>query len=103
MFFDTPELADAKIKLRSHVARHAPSEPLQGPVRLLVKWLFPAGKAHKNGEWKITRPDTDNLQKALKDAMTKAGFWKDDAQVASEIAEKFWADKPGLYIEVMTL
>ena len=29
----------------------------------------------------VTKPDTDNLQKLLKDCMTKCGFWKDDAQV----------------------
>ncbi|WP_432651737.1 RusA family crossover junction endodeoxyribonuclease, partial [Huintestinicola sp.] len=26
------------------------------------------------------------------------GFWKDDALVASEIIEKFWADIPGIWI-----
>ena len=32
--------------------------------------------------------------------MTAVGFWKDDAQVASEICEKFWAEAPGIYIAV---
>ncbi len=44
------------------------------------------------------KPDTDNLQKLLKDVMTAVGFWQDDAQVASEIVEKFWAEIPGIYI-----
>ena len=35
--------------------------------------------------------------------MTHAGFWRDDAQVASEIAEKFWADVPGIYIALRAL
>ena len=30
--------------------------------------------------------------------MTKLRFWGDDAQVASEIAEKFWAARPGIYV-----
>ena len=30
--------------------------------------------------------------------MTKCGYWKDDALVASEIVEKFWAEVPGIYI-----
>lgn len=30
--------------------------------------------------------------------MTALGFWRDDAQVASEIAEKFWAEVPGIYL-----
>lgn len=49
------------------------------------------------------KPDTDNLQKLLKDCMTARGFWKDDAQVASEICEKFWAERPGIYICVEEL
>lgn len=39
----------------------------------------------------------------LKDCMTALGFWSDDALVASEICEKFWADVPGIYIEVEML
>ena len=30
--------------------------------------------------------------------MTDAGFWKNDAQVASETCEKIWSATPGLYI-----
>lgn len=58
---------------------------------------FPRG-GHRDGEYRITKPDTDNLQKLLKDCMTDVGFWEDDAQVASEICEKFWAEVPGIYI-----
>ena len=32
--------------------------------------------------------------------MTKLGFWKDDAQVASEISEKFWSEVVGIYVSV---
>jgi Holliday junction resolvase RusA-like endonuclease len=28
------------------------------------------------------------------------GFWKDDALVASEVIEKFWANIPGIYIAI---
>ncbi len=35
--------------------------------------------------------------------MTDLGYWKDDAQVASETVEKFWADLPGIYIEIEQL
>ena len=63
----------------------------------MVKWCFPGGR-HRNGQYRATRPDTDNLQKLLKDCMTAVGFWRDDAQVASEVCEKFWAEVPGIYI-----
>lgn len=100
---DSPELKDARAKLHAHLAPHAPPSPLTGPVRLVVKWLFPADGRHPDGSYKTSKPDTDNLEKALKDEMTRLGFWRDDAQVASEIVEKFWADLPGIYIEVHAL
>ena len=103
VFYDPPELKVAKSKLRDYIAPFAPNEPMDGSVRLLVKWLFPIDGKHTNGEYKATKPDTDNLQKALKDIMTKLRFWNDDAQVASEIVEKFWADTPGIYISVTQL
>ena len=97
VFYDPPQVQAAQSKLTAHLAGHCPAEPLEGAVRLLVKWCFPRGE-HADGEYRTTKPDTDNLQKLLKDCMTATGFWKDDAQVASEICEKFWAEVPGIYV-----
>ena len=73
---------------------------MDGPVALLVDWHF-ATKSHKEGTYRVTRPDTDNLQKLLKDCMTHVGFWKDDAQVCREEVTKRWArQKPGIRIRV---
>lgn len=100
--YDPPELKAAKAKLLDAVAKYRPETPAVGPVFLSVLWLFPLdeGGRHRNGEPKISRPDTDNLQKLLKDCMTKAGFWKDDAQVYMERVGKFWAEIPGIHIAV---
>ena len=95
--YDPPEVVAARSKLTAHLAKHRPERRMKGAVRLLVKWCFPRGE-HGDGEYRVTKPDTDNLNKLLKDCMTAVGFWKDDAQVASEICEKFWAEVPGLYI-----
>ena len=104
VFYDPPAVKAARNMLSAHLAIHRPDKPMSGPVSLRVLWLFPRGKHHKNGEWRISKPDTDNLQKLLKDCMTRCGFWKDDAQVISEAVEKRWADDPcGLYIEVNEL
>ena len=102
VFYDTPEIKAAKNKLIGHLSGHKPQKAYDGGIRLVTKWCFPRGK-HRDGEYRITRPDTDNLQKLLKDCMTLVGFWKDDAQVASEIVEKFWAEIPGIYVQVMKL
>lgn len=96
--YEPAKLAAARSKLMAYLGKHKPEHLLRGPVRLIVKWCFPISGKHTDGEWKVTRPDTDNLQKLLKDCMTGAGFWKDDAQVCSEIVEKFWAAVPGIYI-----
>lgn len=101
--YEPHRLAAARSKLESHLAQHIPERPLRGAIRLIVKWCFPVTGKHSDGEWKTTKPDTDNLQKLLKDCMTKVGFWKDDAQVASEIVEKFWAAVPGIFISVAEL
>lgn len=100
VFYDPAELKTAKQKITAHLSKHSPSVPYTCGVRLIVKWLFPITGEHSDGEYKTTKPDTDNLQKLLKDCMTKCGYWKDDALVASEIIEKFYASHPGIYVKV---
>lgn len=102
-FYEPAELKAARAKLMSHLGQHAPSVKYDGPVRLLVKWCFPLTKGRKDGQYKHTKPDTDNLQKLLKDCLTDCGYWKDDALVVSEIVEKFWAERPGIYIRIEEL
>ena len=102
VFYDPPELKDARQKLMANMIPHIPEQPFTTAVRLTTKWLFPKGQ-HKNGEWKTTKPDTDNMIKLLKDCMTVCRFWKDDALVVSEITEKFWADIPGIYVRIEEL
>ena len=101
--YDSPELKTARSKLTAHLAGRAPDTPITGAVQLVVKWCFPVTGGHKDSEWKTSKPDTDNLQKMLKDCMTTVGFWKDDAQVASEVVQKFWADVPGIFVSVESL
>lgn len=102
IFYDPPEVKNARAKLLAHLAPFAPEKPFNCAVRLIVKWGFPRGK-HKDGEWRTTKPDTDNIQKLLKDCMTECGFWRDDCLVASEICEKFWADTAGIFIRIEVL
>lgn len=102
VFYEPPELKRARQKLVGHLAKYKPEREFTGAVELVAKWCFPRG-GHKDGEYRTTKPDTDNLQKLLKDCMTAVGFWKDDALVCREIVEKFWAEVPGIYIRVTEL
>ena len=102
VFYKPEHVKAARAKLIAHLGKHVPDQKMDGPLELVTKWCFPKGK-HKDGEYRITKPDTDNLQKMLKDCMTECGYWKDDALVCREITEKFWADIPGIYIRISQL
>lgn len=98
VFYEPAELKAARAKLTAHLSKHIPVQKYTGPVRLITKWCFPITGKHQDGEYKTTKPDTDNLQKLLKDVMTDLKFWTDDSLVASEIIEKFYSKIPGIYI-----
>ncbi len=99
-FYEDQDLKKARMDLRRALSRFVPDKPYtNAALRLTVKWLFPK-KKHRDGEYKTTKPDTDNLNKMLKDEMTHLGFWKDDALVASDIIEKLWAEVPGIFINI---
>lgn len=102
VFYEPENVKAARSKLTAHLAKHRPAEPFREPVGLSVQWLFPRGK-HRDGEYRGTKPDTDNLQKMLKDIMTHLHYWTDDALVASECVEKRWAEVPGIYIRIQEL
>lgn len=102
IFYESDKLKQAKQIFLDGLADHVPSEPLEGPIRLVTKWCF--GKANcKTPHWKTTRPDTDNLIKLFKDCMTKLNYWNDDAQVCSEITEKYWNPVTGIWVHIETL
>jgi len=103
IFYQPAELKTVKTKLTAHLGLHTPGQKYTAAVRLITKWCFPITGKHFDGEYKITKPDTDNLQKMLKDVMTDLGYWTDDALVASEVIEKFWAEIPGIYIRIEEL
>lgn len=102
VFFEPPELKAARAKLTAHLAGYKPKTVLDGPLELVTTWCFPRG-GHADGGYRTSKPDTDNLQKLLKDCMTATQFWKDDALVVREITEKFWAEVPGIYIRISEL
>lgn len=102
VIYEDDRLKDARAKLTAHLMRDKPQAPMRGALQLRVQWLFPdeSGR-HKHGELRTTKPDTDNMQKLLKDCMTNVGYWQDDAQVAVEHVVKRWVrHHPGIMIEI---
>lgn len=103
VFYEPTDLKAARVKLMAYLAKHVPDEKYTTAIRVIVKWCFPITGKHKDGDYKHTKPDSHNLNKLLFDVMTDLGYWTDDALVASEIIEKFWASKPGIYIGIEKL
>ena len=113
--YEDQKLKDARQKLMGYLARWKYDSQFQGMppgkgVRLETVWCFrlptsgiSAGIKIEDGDYRITKPDSDNLQKMLKDCMTATGFWKDDALVVREVVEKFWSDVPGIFIRIEEL
>lgn len=95
------------------LAPYAPEKPLVGACSLHVSWTYrwrerdltPTGKKRAPIAGKLwvpcdTRPDCSNIVKLFEDCMTKAGFFKDDSQVADLRVVKGWGDMPGIGVIV---
>lgn len=71
--------------------------PIDGPVRLTLLFVMPRpkGKIWKTKPmpryWHTSRPDSDNLEKGVKDALNKLA-WLDDSQVADTRKSKVVAN-----------
>lgn len=102
VIYDSEKSAAAREILEAELSHRRPEKKLTGPIMLTVSWDFPTSDRKKVGTYKVTKPDTDNLEKLLKDSMTRTGFWEDDAQVVVEVITKRWVPlhMGGIYIEV---
>ena len=98
--YEKKNVKNARSLFMAHLTQPAPETPIKGPVRLVTVWGYkaPNKKAHLTP--KITRPDTDNIIKLLKDCMTQAGFWDDDSQVYDDRIIKRWTTSPGIIVSV---
>lgn len=97
------ELAEAN--LQAALMKHAPEEPLTGPVKVEVTLFFPLPKAMSKKKMTenpihVKKPDIDNCIKHLFDCMTRCGFWIDDSQVYSLNVQKTYYDKPGWLVKI---
>lgn len=84
-------------------------EKTELPVALNMSFIMPRPKDHyRRGSLRlnmplfhIKKPDKDNLEKAVMDALTVLGAWKDDSQVCKTFSEKIYGETPGLNIEII--
>ena len=94
-----------KLQLQILARQAYQGDPLNKvPVSLSVKFLMPRPGSLKGSDraWHLTTPDTDNLVKAIKDALTGI-CWKDDAIVCRELISKEYAaqgESPGATVMI---
>lgn len=87
------------------VARdQVPTEPTLLPVRVDIAFYMKRPKAHfgtgRNAgklkatapRWHTTKPDRDNLDKAILDILTELGYWRDDCQVVCGLLTKSYPE-----------
>lgn len=80
---------------------------LNQPVKLVVNFYLPRPKDPKHKQYPGSKPDLDKLVRAVSDALTEAGVWKDDSLVVELFATKAWANhdfhdqpEPGCFIHI---
>lgn len=88
------------------------AQMLTGPVSVTVIFTFPRPKSHYTSKgvvktsaplYKISRPDTDHLQRSIGDALTVSNLLHDDAQIAHWDATKLYGHRPSALVMVREL
>ena len=94
-----PSSADKKAFLAASL-NHAPPQPLEGALELVICFSFQRPKSHLTSKGALRKgypeamtrkPDADNLIKFVKDALNGV-FYVDDAQFVTVIATKKYAE-----------
>lgn len=76
-------------------------QPFTGPVSMHIVFYFGTDKAERLGLPHTSKPDSDNLAKAIMDVCERAGVLKKgDAKVAQLNVFKIWASAPGAVITI---
>lgn len=69
--------------------------PMEGPVVVRLEFYLPKPKsAPKRVIYPVKKPDLDKLVRTVKDAMTRAGVYRDDSQVVVLHTGKAFAAGP---------
>ena len=106
--------AGKKTDFLSVIQSQAPEKSFDCPLRVDMCFYFAHPKSHyRSGKfagqlkldapvWHTTRPDRDNLDKFILDAMCGV-FWRDDSIICDGRIQKLYDDRPRTEIEVTPL
>lgn len=87
--------------LRHQVQKKYRGLPLEGPLSVELEFRFVRPKRCKDTH-PITKPDTDNLAKAVFDSL-EGVLWQNDKHVVSIRADKVFSDEECIYIAIHKL
>lgn len=108
---DPKKSKEYKQYVKLAAAQHAPEQLLDEPLHLIVKVFRPIPKSFSKKKTQeaitgvlrpITKPDTDNYLKGVKDALNGV-IWRDDSIIVDTSVSKYYSDKPRIEVEVYTL
>lgn len=97
--YDPGTADDWKSLIVLEARKHAPEAPFEGPVVVDLSFHFKRPKRLLRKKDKegviphVSKPDRDNLDKAVLDSLSHCGFWKDDCQVYAGSIQKWYAPK----------
>lgn len=106
--YDPKKSRDYKDYVRLAAAEKAPAALLEGPLEMTVKIFRPIPKSFSKNKIfaaeagvlrPITKPDSDNYLKGIKDAL-KSVIWKDDSQVVDIRVSKWYSHKPRIEVKI---
>lgn len=105
-----PGTADGwKFTIRAAAKEKWDGVMFDGPLQVIIRLSIPRPKCHlrANGQVRDTAPkfhtvksDIDNYIKAIFDALTGVGVWRDDCQISTVHATKTWANGGGAYVMI---
>lgn len=109
--YDPKKTSDYKKYVKLTAKQQWASKPLEGALRVNmdVYRQIPKSTSKKRRKLKnerkirpIVKPDIDNYTKGILDSLNGV-VWKDDSQVVSLIANKYYSDNPRVEIEVIPI
>lgn len=105
-----------KALVANAVQTSIPERPYECPVEVKMIFHFERPKSHYTSKGELTKaaknekfyhtskPDFDNLEKAVSDCLKEIRFWKDDTQVIKWSGAKVWTkENPGLLLIINSI
>ncbi len=108
-FFHGGKMQEQTATWTSLLQPYQPDAPMDGPLELAVRLVYPHLKATRKTDVhrllpKTTKPDAGNASKHLEDLLARMRFITDDARIARLIVEKFHGPEAdvGIRIQIST-